>query len=160
MYFVVGLPKARASHDSIWVIVDRLTKSLHFFASKMTDPLDKLARTYIKEIVRLYEIRVSIVSDIDPKFTSRFWESFQQAMETKISFSTSFHPQVDGQSKRTIRTLEDMLRARVFDIGDHWDDHFPLIKFSYNNNYQASIDMHLTKHCMVDFVGPQFVRKK
>ena len=141
MDFVSGLPKARSGHDAIWVIVDRLTKSSHFLAIRMTDSLDKLARMYVREIVRLHGVPVTVVSDRDPRFTSRFWNSFQQAMGTKLSLSTAFHPQTDGQSERTIRTLEDMLRACVLDSGGHWDDHLPLIEFAYNNSYQASIGM-------------------
>ena len=93
------------------------------------------------KIVRLHGVSVSIVSDRDPRFTSRFWESLQAALGTELRFSTAFHPQTDGQSERTIQTLEDMLRACVIEFSGSWDDHLALIEFAYNNSYQASIGM-------------------
>ncbi|MCH88206.1 retrotransposon protein, partial [Trifolium medium] len=141
MDFVMGLPKTRLGFDAIWVIVDRLTKSAHFLAIKATYSVDKYADLYIKEIVRLHGIPTSIVSDRDPRFTSRFWEAFQRAFGTRLSFSTAYHPQTDGQSERTIQTLEDMLRACVLDEGESWDKYLPLIEFAYNNSYHSSIGM-------------------
>ena len=143
MDFVVGLPRCRSGHDTIWVIVDRLTKSSHFLPIRNSDSLDKLAQLYVKEIIRLHETPVSIVSDRDPRFTSRFWPSLQNALGNKLHFSTDFHPQTDGQSERTIQTLEDMLRARVMEFRGSWDTHLPLMEFAYNNSYQASIGMAL-----------------
>ncbi|KAL5549797.1 hypothetical protein UlMin_005028 [Ulmus minor] len=96
---------------------------------------------YVREIVRLHGVPKSIVSDRDARFTSKFWRSVQRAMGTKLNFSTAFHPQTDGQSERTIQTLEDMLRACVLDFGGSWSQHLPLIEFSYNNSYQATIGM-------------------
>ena len=93
------------------------------------------------EIVRLHGVPVSIVSDRDTRFVSHFWRSLQQAMGTKLNFSTAFHPQSDGQSERVIQTLEDMLRACVLDYGDGWFRYLPLVEFAYNNSYQASIGM-------------------
>ena len=103
--FVTGIPRTRRQHDAIWVIVDRLTKSVHFLPISNDDPLDKLAQLYVEEIVRLHGVPISIVSYRDPRFTSRFWSSLQDAMGTRLHFSTAFHPQTDGQSKRTIQTL-------------------------------------------------------
>ncbi|KAL5543511.1 hypothetical protein UlMin_007295, partial [Ulmus minor] len=100
-----------------------------------------LADLYVREIVRLHGVPKSIVSDRDARFTSKFWRSVQRAMGTKLNFSTAFHPQTDGQSERTIQTLEDMLRACVLDFGGSWSQHLPLIEFSYNNSYQATIGM-------------------
>ena len=111
MDFVVGLPKTQKKFNSIWVIVDRLTKSAHFLPVQHTYNMDQYAQLYIREILRLHGTPFSIVSDRDPKFTSTFWKSLQSAMGTKLSFSTSFHPQTDGQSEQTIQTLKDMLRA-------------------------------------------------
>ena len=85
--------------------------------------------------------RTTIVSDRDPKFTSQFWQSLQRALSTQLNFSTVFHPQTDGQSKRVIHILEDMLRACVLDFGGNWADCLPLVEFAYNYNYQSSIDM-------------------
>jgi Integrase core domain. len=110
MDFVVGLPRSQKGYDSIWVIVDRLTKSAHFLPVKSTYPLERYAKLYIDEIVRLHGAPVSIVSDRDPRFTSRFWPCLQSALGTKLTMSTAFHPQTDGQLERTIQILEDMLR--------------------------------------------------
>ena len=102
MDFVVGLPLIGRRHDSVWVVVDRLTKSAHFLPVRTDYSLDKLAELYIKEIVRLHGIPVSIISDRDPRFTSRFWGKLQEALGTRLNFSTAFHPQTDGQFERVI----------------------------------------------------------
>ncbi|KAG7588974.1 Integrase catalytic core [Arabidopsis suecica] len=137
MDFVVGLPISRTK-DAIWVIVDRLTKSAQFLAIKKTDRAEVLAKKYVQEVVRRHGVPVSIVSDRDPKFTSAFWRAFQAEMGTNVHLSTTYHPQADGKSKRTIQTLEDLLRICVLDWGGHWADHLGLVEFSYNNSYQAS----------------------
>ncbi|GJZ16111.1 putative reverse transcriptase domain-containing protein, partial [Tanacetum coccineum] len=119
MDFVTKLPKSSQGYDTIWVIVDRLTKSAIFIPMRETDPLEKLARMYLKEVVTRHGI---------PK-----------ALGTSLDMSTAYHPQTDGQSERTIQTLEDMLRACVIDFGNGWVKHLPLVEFSYNNSYHASI---------------------
>ena len=103
--------------------------------------LDKLAELYIKEIVRLHGIHVSIISNRDMRCTSRFWGKFQEALGTRLNFSTAFHPQTDGQSKRVIQILEDMLRSCVIDLEGSWDRHIALVEFVYNNSFQSSIGM-------------------
>ncbi|KAJ8771673.1 hypothetical protein K2173_026850 [Erythroxylum novogranatense] len=103
--------------------------------------LDQLAQKYVTEIVRLHGVPVSIVSDRDSRFTSRFWQSLQSAMGTRLHFSTAFHPQTDGQSERTIKTVEDMLRACVLEFRGVWDQYLALIEFTYNNHYHSSIGM-------------------
>ena len=123
------------------MIVDRLTKSAHFVPVNVEDSLEKLAKLHVDEIVRLHGVPVSIVSDRDPRFTSRFWPSLQTALGTRLHFSTTFHPQTDGQSERTIQTLEDMLRACVMEFKGSWDTHLALMEFAYNNSYQANIEM-------------------
>ena len=138
---MTGLPWTQRQHDAIWVIVDRLTKSADFLPVNVEDYLEKLAQLYVDEIVRLHGVPVLIVSDHDPRFTSRFWPSLQAALGTHLHFSTAFHPQIDGQSERTIQTLEDMLRACVMEFKGSWDTHLALMEFAYNNNYQASIEM-------------------
>ena len=115
MDFVTGLPITFSGRNAIWVIMDRLTKSAHFIAIKKTDGADQLAQIYLRDILRLHGVPVSIVSDRDTKFTSTFWRAFQKALGKKVHMSTAYHPQTDGQSERTIRTLEDMLRACVLD---------------------------------------------
>ena len=121
--------------------MDRLTKSTHFLAVRMTFTLERFYWLYIREIVRLHGVPVSIVSDRDPRFTTHFWKSFQKAMGTRLTMSTAFHPQTDGQLEMTIQVLEDMLRACVLDHMDSWEEHLPLVEFAYNNSYQASIQM-------------------
>ncbi|GJR03332.1 putative nucleotidyltransferase, ribonuclease H [Tanacetum coccineum] len=139
MDFVSGFPRTPSGYDSIWVIVDRLTKSAHFLPMKKTDSIEKLAHLYLKELVCKHGVLTSIISDRDNLFTSRFWKSLQEAMGTQMDMSTAYHPETDGQSERTIQTLEDMLRACVIDFGSSWDRHLPLVEFSYNNSYHASI---------------------
>ena len=96
MDFVIELLRTRRQHNAIWVIVDKLTKSAHFLSVSNDDPLDKFAQLYVEEIVRLHGVPISIVSDRDSRFTSRFWSSLQDAMGTRFHFSTAFHPQTDG----------------------------------------------------------------
>nr|GEY84198.1 putative reverse transcriptase domain-containing protein [Tanacetum cinerariifolium] len=118
MDFVTKLPKTQSGNDTIWVVVDRLTKSAHFLPKKETDPMDKLARLYLKEMVTRHEIPVLIICDRDLRFTSNFLMAFQKAMGTRLDMSISNHPETGGQSERTIKTLEDMLRACVIDFGN------------------------------------------
>ncbi|GJW29460.1 putative reverse transcriptase domain-containing protein [Tanacetum coccineum] len=101
--------------------------------------METLTRLYIKEIVSRHGVPISIISDRDSHFTSRFWQSLQSALGTQLDMSTAYHPETDGQSERTIQTLEDMLRACVIDFGKGWERHLPLVEFSYNNSYHASI---------------------
>ncbi|GJW69361.1 putative reverse transcriptase domain-containing protein [Tanacetum coccineum] len=108
-------------------------------ATYENDPMERLTRMYLKEVVMRHEIPVSIICDRDGRFTSKFWRSFQKALGTRLDMSTAYHPQIDGKSKRTIQTLEDMLRACVIDFENGWDRHLPLIEFSYNNSYHTSI---------------------
>ncbi|GJT72640.1 putative reverse transcriptase domain-containing protein, partial [Tanacetum coccineum] len=133
------LPKSSQGYNTIWVIVDQLTKSAIFVPMRETDPMDKLARMYLKEVVTRHGIPLSIICNRDPRFTSNFWRSLQNALGTSLDMSTVYHPQTDGQSERTIQTLEDMLRACAIDFGKGWVNHFPLVEFSYNNSYHASI---------------------
>ncbi|GKA49669.1 putative reverse transcriptase domain-containing protein, partial [Tanacetum coccineum] len=139
MDFVTKLPKTSTGQDIIWVIVDRLTKSAHFLPMKETDSMKKLTRQYLKEVVSRHGVPVSIISNRDSKFTSHFLKSLNQALGTQLEMSMAYHPHTDGQSERTIQTLENMLRACVIDFGKGWDRHLPLVEFSYNNSYHTSI---------------------
>ena len=121
--------------------MDRLTKSAHFLPVSMSYTVDALCKLYVKEIVRLHGVPTSIVSDRDPRFTSKFWGGFQKAMGTTLDMSTTFHPQTDGQTERVNQVLEDMLRACVMDFKGSWEDHLQLIEFAYNNSYHSSIGM-------------------
>ncbi|GJV84189.1 putative reverse transcriptase domain-containing protein [Tanacetum coccineum] len=139
MDFITKLPRSKNGHDTIWVVVDRLTKSAHFMAIHEDYSMEKLARLYIDEIVARHGVPVLIISDRDGQFTSRFWQTLQKSLGTLLDMSTAYHPQTDGQSERTIQTLEDMLRAYVIDFGGSWDVHLPLAKFFYNNSYHTII---------------------
>nr|GEU93924.1 putative reverse transcriptase domain-containing protein [Tanacetum cinerariifolium] len=139
MDFITRLPRTSSGYDSIWVIVDRLTKFAHFIPVNENFKMERLTRLYLKKIVCRHGVPVSIISDRDPRFASNFWRSLQKSLGTNLDMSTAYHLQTDGQSKRTIQNLEDMLRACVIDFGSGWDKHLPLAEFSYNNSYQASI---------------------
>ncbi|GJV53995.1 putative reverse transcriptase domain-containing protein, partial [Tanacetum coccineum] len=112
MDFVTKSPKSATGQDMIW---------------------------YLKEVVSRHGVPVSIIYDRDGKFTSHFWKSLNKALGTRLDMSTAYHPEIDGQSERTIQTLEDMLRACVLDFGKGWDRQLPLVELSYNNSYHTSI---------------------
>ncbi|GKC45888.1 putative reverse transcriptase domain-containing protein [Tanacetum coccineum] len=139
MDFVSGLSRTPSGYDTIWVIVHRLTKSAHFLPMNKMDSMEKLTQLYLKEVVYRHDVPILIISDRDSHFMSRFWRSLQKALGINLDMSTAYHSQTDGQSERTIQTLEDMLRACVIDFGSSWDGHLPLVEFSYNNSYHISI---------------------
>ncbi|KAL0543811.1 hypothetical protein IC582_018916 [Cucumis melo] len=141
MDFITGLPRTLRGFTVIWVVVDRLTKSAHFVPGKSTYTASKWAQLYMSEIVILHGVPVSIVSDRDARFTSKFWKGLQTAMGTRLDFSTAFHPQTDGQTERLNQVLEDMLRACALEFPGSWDSHLHLMEFAYNNSYQATIGM-------------------
>ena len=116
MDFVIGLPPFRRHHDSIWVMVDRLTKSSYFLPVYTSYTTEDYARLYIRELVRLHEVPLSIISNRGTQFTFQFWKAFQKGLGTQVLSSSAFHPQTDGQAERTIQTLEDMLRACALDF--------------------------------------------
>jgi hypothetical protein len=111
MDFIVGLPRTRSGYDSIWVIVDRLTKEAHFIAVKTTYSGLQLTELYMSRIVCLHGVSKKIVSDRGTQFTSKFWERLHETLDTQLRFSFAYHPQTDGQTKRVNQILEDMLRA-------------------------------------------------
>jgi transposase InsO family protein len=141
MDFIVGLPRTQDGYDSIWVIVDRLTKVAHFIPVKTTYSGAQLAKLYMSRIVCLHGVPKKIVSDRGTQFTSRFWKRLHESMDTKLNFSSAYHPQTDGQTERTNQVLEDMLRACALKHGRSWDKSLPYAEFSYNNSYQASLKM-------------------
>jgi hypothetical protein len=141
MDFIVGLPRTSAGYDSIWVIVDRLTKVAHFIPVKTTYSGAKLAELYMARIVCLHGVPKKIVSDRGSQFTSRYWQKLHECLDTRLNFSSSYHPQTDGQTERTNQVLEDMLRACALKHGGSWDKSLPYAEFSYNNSYQASLKM-------------------
>nr|AAV31273.1 putative polyprotein [Oryza sativa Japonica Group]AAV31377.1 putative polyprotein [Oryza sativa Japonica Group] len=141
MDFITGLPRTSAGHDSIWVVVDRLIKVAHFIPVKTTYTGNKLAELYMARVVCLHGVPKKIVSDRGSQFTWKFWQKLQVEMGTRLNFSTAYHPQTDGQTERVNQILEDMLRACVLDFGGSWDKNLPYAEFSYNNSYQASLQM-------------------
>jgi hypothetical protein len=141
MDFIVGLPRTQAGYDSIWVIVDCLTKVAHFIPVNTTYSGAKLAELYMSRIVCLHGVRKKIVSDRGFQFTSKFWEKLLESLDTKLNFRSAYHPQTDGQTERTNQILEDMLIACALKYEKCWDKSLPYAKFSHNNSFQASIKM-------------------
>jgi hypothetical protein len=141
MDFIVGLPRTQASYDLIWVIVDRLTKVAHFVPIKMIYSGAKLAELYMSWIVCLHGVPKMIVSDRASQFTSKFWEKPHESMDTKLNFSSAYHPLTDGQMERTNQILEVMLRACALKYGESSDKSLPYTEFSYYNSNQTSIEM-------------------
>ena len=126
----------------------RLTKSAHFIPVRIDYSMDRLAELYVDEILRLHGVPLSIVSDRDPRFTSRYWKELQSALGTKLNFSTAFHPQTDGQSERLIQVLEDMLRGCVMEFSGSWDRYIPLIEFPITMVFNQALVWHHMKLCM------------
>jgi hypothetical protein len=141
MDFIVGLPRTAKGYDSIWVIIDRLTKIAHFLPVKTYYPVLAYVELYIARILSLHGILKTIVSDRGPQFVSKFWEELHKSLGTKLLHSSAYHPQTSGQTERVNQVLEDMLRACVLEFPQKWDDCLPLAEFSYNNSYQESIKM-------------------
>jgi hypothetical protein len=139
MDLLVGLPHSPCGKDTIWVVIDRLTKVAHLIPMKQTSSATDLVSLYIKKVVRLYGVPKCIVSVQDSKFVYKFWQSLHNAMGTKLDMILAFHPQTDGQSEHTIQTLKDMLHACMLPWKGNWEDHLALAEFAYNNNYHASI---------------------
>src|SRR5215216_2541243 len=141
MDFITGLPRTRSGYDSIWVVVDRLTKVAHFIPVKTTYTSAKLAKIYMNRIICMHGVPKSIVSDRVIEFTLHLWRQLHESLGTRLEFSTAFHPQTNGQTERTNQILEDMLRACALDYGASWDESLTYAEFSYNNSYQSSIGM-------------------
>ena len=125
----------------LYGLVDHLTKVAHFIPVKTTYTGARLAELYISRIVCLHGVIKKIVSDRGTQFMSRFWQKLYESMDTKLNFSSAYHPQTDGQTERMNQVLEDMLRACALKYGGSWDKSLPFAEFSYNNSYQASLKM-------------------
>jgi hypothetical protein len=143
MDFIVGLPRTQSGYDSIWVIMDRLTKVAHFIPIKTTYSGPQLAELYMSRIVCLHGVPKKIVSDRRTQFTLRFCERLHEALDTQLRFNSAYHPQSDGQTERVNQILEDMLRACALQYGRSWDKSLSYADFSYNNSYQESLKMAL-----------------
>ncbi|WVZ80986.1 hypothetical protein U9M48_028416, partial [Paspalum notatum var. saurae] len=141
MDFIVGLPRTQKGYDSIWVIIDRFTKSAHFIPVRTTYRAKQYAELYISRVVSLHGVPLTITSDRGSLFLSRFWEQLQTALGTNLIHSSAYHPQTSGQVERVNQILEDMLTACALTYSTKWDECLPLAEFSYNNSYQKSLDM-------------------
>jgi hypothetical protein len=141
MNFITGLPRTQSGHDAIWVVIDRLSKVAHFLAVRESITASQLAELYVSRIVVLHGVPKKIISDRGSLFTSKFWQSLQEAMGTHVSFSTAYHPKTGGQTERVNQILEDMLRACVISFGKNWEKCLPFAEFSYNNSFQSSLGM-------------------
>ena len=143
MDFITGLPMTWRQHDSIMVVVDKLTKAAHFIPVKSTHKTDDIAKIFMKEIFKLHGFPKAIVSDRDVKFTSNFWKGLFADLGTKLNFSTAYHPYIDGKTERVNTVLEDVLRMYVMKKPTKWEDYLHLVEFSYNNGQQESLGMSL-----------------
>jgi hypothetical protein len=141
MDFIVGLTRTTKGYDSIWVIVDRLTKISHFLPVKTDHPVTVYAQLYIARILSLHGVPKTIVSDRGPQIVAKFWEALLKSLDTKLLHSSAYHLQTSGQTERVNQILEDMLRACVLEFPQKWGESLPLAEFSYNNSYQESIKM-------------------
>jgi hypothetical protein len=143
MDFIVGLPMTARKFDSIWVIVDRLSKSTHFIPINTNDKVQKYVEIYITHVLCLHKVLKMIISDWGSQFVARFWEQLHASLRTHLIHSSAYHPQTGGQTERVNQILEDMLRACVLEHQESWDQNLPWAEFSYNNSYQESLKMAL-----------------
>jgi len=141
MDFITRFPRTSKQHDSIMVVVNKLTKAAHFILLKTTHRAADVADIFLKEVARLHGIPKTIVSNRDPKFTSNFWKGLFKGFGTNLNFSTTYHPKSYGQTERVNRVIEDMLRMYVMDKSSRWEDYLHLVEFAYNNGYHASLKM-------------------
>src|SRR3954462_7108961 len=139
MDFITGIPKTQKGNYAIFVVIDRLSKVAQFLPVRDSITASQLADLYVSRIVSLHGVPLEINSDRGSLFTSRFWECFQNAMVTHLSFSTAYHPQSSGQVERVNKILKDMLRACVISFGKKWENSLPFAEFAYNNSFQSSL---------------------
>jgi hypothetical protein len=141
MYFIIGLPLTPRKHDSIWVIVDRLTKTAHFIPVHTTYLAERYVEIYVDLIVCLHDVPKTILSDRGTQFVARFWAQVHESLGTKLIHSSGYLPQTDGQTERVNQIIKDMLRAYAIHFDKTWDKCLALAEFAYNNSYQASLKM-------------------
>jgi hypothetical protein len=141
MDFIVGLPRTQSGYNSIWVIMDRQTKVAHFIPVKTNYSELQLVEFYMSRIVCLPGVPKKIVSNRGGQFTLKFWERLHESLDTQLRFSSTYHPQIDGQTESVNQILEDMLRSCALQYGRSWDNNLSYAEFSYNNSYQESLKM-------------------
>ena len=134
MDFIVGLPKTTKGFDSIWVIIDRLTKSARFLPVKATYTAVIYAKIYFDRILSLHGVPKTIVPDRGTQFVFQFWKCLHKSLGTKLLYSSAYHSQTGGQTERVNQKLEDLLRSCALNFLDKWDDCLPQVEFSYNNS--------------------------
>jgi hypothetical protein len=152
MDLITGLPRSTKQNDAIMVVVEKLSKDAHFIPVKSNCKSIDIVDIFMKEIFRLHGMHKEIISDRDTKFTSNFWKSLFVGFETKLLFSTTYHPQTNGQIERVNQVLEYMLRMHIMNQPKKWEDYLPLVEFSYNNGYQESLKMSPLKPYMEENV--------
>ena len=141
MDFITGLPKTTGNFDSIFVVVDKLTKVAHLVPVKTTATAADIAHIFVKEIVKLHGIPAKIVSNRDAKFTSWFWQAMFQSLGTQLNLSSAYHPETDGQTERVNQVIEDMLRSYCNQQPNLWIKYLPLVEFAYNSSHHRSLGM-------------------
>lgn len=141
MDFITGFPRTGNQNDSIMVVVDKLMKVSHFIPLKTTHKENNVVDIFMREIVGLHDIPKTIVSDRDPKFTSKFWKGLFKGFRTNLNFNTAYHPNSDGKTERVNQVIEDMIRMYVMDKPSKWEEYLHFVEFFYNNGYQASLKM-------------------
>ena len=135
MDFITGLLKSKKQNDSIFVVIDKLSKEAHFILVKSTYKVVNIADIFLKDIFRLHGILKAIISDRDVNFTGNFWRYLFSRLETQLKFSTAYHPHMDKKTKRVNQIVEDMLRMYVMNNPTKWEDYLNLAEFAYNNGY-------------------------
>eukprot|EP00253_Pinus_taeda_P011478 PITA_11478 len=141
MDFITGLPRTKKNNDSIMVVVDKLCKAKHFIPVQSTYKAMQISHVFMQNVFKLHGLPKVIISDRDVKFTSTFWRTLFAELGTHLNFSTTYHPQTDGQTERVNQVVEDMLRACVMMKPTQWEEYLHLVEFAYNNGYHSSTQL-------------------
>ncbi|GJP85889.1 hypothetical protein CLOP_g15986 [Closterium sp. NIES-67] len=136
--FITGLPPTTSGHDAILVVIDKFSKMGHFIPTHTTARTEQTAQLFVRHIISQHGIPTTLISDRDPKFTSKFWKELMSLLGTKLAMSSAYHPQTDGQTERLNQIVEQLLRAACKDEISKWDLHLPVLEFAYNNATHAA----------------------